>query len=369
MTRKDAKDAAIRAQREAALQAVLEQIVCRLSSAEVSNGPDWSEETWAVFKRAAFIHGVAPLLHDRLKTGPLPEQIKAWLEWQYESNEKRVGQIQADLQAVLAQFSAAGIPLMPLKGALLASDYYQDRGLRPTADIDLLIHPPDLQAGLEVLARLGYEVEKSNWKHAILSRPDNQAVVSYEVEHADNPRRIDLHVACQEMFSGPVADITAEMWANAAKGKLLGEQALILKPEMLWLHLLLHTGSNIWNGVLRLINLVDIACVQETAALEPAGLAPLIASQAPEKCRFFYPALFFCRRYLPQTGSPMLLEQCETAVPPSFRRWLAGQDLLSRSRLREESRWDYLARVFVLYRGRPKDLTAAVRFLLQQPIF
>ena len=354
---------AAKTQRDAALQKVLAQIVSWLFRSERPNEPEWLHEEWELFKRAAFIHGVAPLLHERLKTGAIPEEIKGWLARQYENNHRRVGQMQADLQLILAHFAAAGIPLMPLKGALLAAVYYQDIALRPTADIDLLIHPPDLNASLDVLARLGYEVEKSNWKHAILSRPDNRSVVSYEVEHADNPRRIDLHVACQEMFSGPVVDITAEMWEAAVEGQLLGEQAQILKPEMLWLHLLLHTSNNVWNGVLRLINLVDIACVQETARFEPTALARLIPHENPANARFLYPALSFCGRYLPQPDYQTLLEQCETAVPRPFREWLGGQDLLSRSRLREETRGEYLARLFVLYWGRPKDLMAAVRFL------
>jgi hypothetical protein len=161
------------------------------------------------------------------------------------------------------------------------------------------------------------------------------------------------------MFSGPMVDVTAELWATAAQGQLLGEPAYILPPETLRLHLLLHTSSNIWNGVLRLLNLVDIVQVEAALPLEPVAPSPPYSIDP----RFVYPALLFRHRYLSQPHTYRQVEPYETAVPATFKRWLATQNIISRSRLRQETTWDYLSRLFMLYRGRPKDVFTAIRFL------
>jgi hypothetical protein len=337
------------------------QIIAWLNQTETV-GPNWSDTEWELLKKVARIHGVAAMLHKKIGAERLPEPIQVWLAQQYDFNQQRITRLQSELQTILARFNSAGIPLIPLKGAVLTAVYYQDPGQRPTADLDLLIRPEDLTHSLNLLTQLGYEIEKRNWKHAILSNPANRAVISFEVEHPDNPRRIDLHLACREMFSGPVIDLTAEMWATATERRLLGERTYLISPEMLWRHLLLHTSSNIWNGVLRLINLIDIITLEKTLPSETT----LIRWDNEAEVRFNYPARSFCQRYFQRQGRQRLLKHSETAVPPSFQRWLAGQDLVSRSRLHPETKGDYLARLAILYWGRPQNMLAASRFLFSQ---
>ena len=51
-------------------------------------------------------------------------------------------------------------PVIPLKGAFLAEAVYGDIALRPMADFDLLVKPPDLPRAVEILRQLGYESEQ-----------------------------------------------------------------------------------------------------------------------------------------------------------------------------------------------------------------
>lgn len=340
-----------------ALSKIVEQIVSWLSNSNL-NTPSWTQDEWQLFKKTTFIHGVAPILFKQLENNQVPSDIQQWLQWQYDSNHNRVIRLQSDLQAILSTFARVSVPIMPLKGAVLIAKYFDDIALRPTADIDLLIHPEDFPHSLNLLAHLGYEVEKSNWKHAILSKPNNRAIASVEVEHPDNPRRVDLHTACHEMLSGPSVDITADIWTTAIQEERYGQPTYLPNTCMLHLHLLLHASSNIWNGVLRLINLWDI--------LQISKAQPANQFKTQIDPRFIYPALLFCQRYLPHPYIQEHLKYFDTAVPASFKHWLATQDIISRSRLTRESWFTYLTRVFILYRERPKDIPKALRFLKQQ---
>jgi hypothetical protein len=147
---------------------------------------------------------------------------------------------------------------------------------------------------------------------------------------------------------------------------------------MLQLHLLLHTSSNIWNAVLRLINLIDLHQlpnhpINQSTQSPNHPIIPITNHQSPITQlpnypitpRFLYPALLFSHKYLPHPRLSELLASCESAVTPSFKRWLSNQTIISRSRLSKESRLHYLTRLLILYSGQPKDLLFALRFLTQ----
>lgn len=59
---------------------------------------------------------------------------------------------------LVSALDRAGIPAVPLKGALLADDIFDHAGLRHTNDIDLLVDRHDLSRALEELERQGWEL-------------------------------------------------------------------------------------------------------------------------------------------------------------------------------------------------------------------
>ena len=61
-----------------------------------------------------------------------------------------------ELAGILAAAAAAGIEVMPLKGAILTTMPGVDAGRRPMADLDLLVHPGDRHAMGALLGALGY---------------------------------------------------------------------------------------------------------------------------------------------------------------------------------------------------------------------
>src|SRR5262249_9370834 len=84
--------------------------------------PEWSEETWSAFREAAQVHGVAPLLWLRVRSLPSwsSSPIGLWLEDQTAWNARRVARLQGALAEVLYAFAAEEVPVLPIKGSVLA---------------------------------------------------------------------------------------------------------------------------------------------------------------------------------------------------------------------------------------------------------
>ncbi|MBE7472442.1 MAG: nucleotidyltransferase family protein [Anaerolineales bacterium] len=340
-----------------ALAQLCDTLAAWLNPAEAQN-PHWSAAAWQTFQFASRVHGVAPLLHIPLAAASwLDESTRSWLDEQYQLNSQRLTRMQTELQEILALFNRRHIPLLPLKGSILAPLYYPDPGLRPMADLDVLIHPADFAASARLLAELGYRQETVHWKHTEFCKPDNRQVVSTSGEHPDNPRKLELHLRCRETFGGPTVELTGLMWANAAPGTLLGQPALLPRPEALWLHLLVHATYHIWQGKGRLIHLYDLAL------LVPHLDDPWPWLEAVDG-RFTYPALALLKKYFPAAVEDSLLAAQHRRVSASFRRWVDSLDLVNTSHLNPQPPGPYLFRAIKFSEGRPREVAQALRFAL-----
>lgn len=361
-----------------------------LNPAEPQN-PHWSAADWQTFQFASRVHGVAPLLQAKLAAAPwLEESMRDWLDEQAQLNHLRLTRMQAELQEILALFHRRQIPLLPLKGSVLAPVYYPHPGLRPMADLDVLVRPDDFAASASLLAELGYQQETVHWKHTEFCKPDNQRVVSTAGEHPDNPRKLELHRHCRETFGGPTVELTELMWANAAPGRLLGQPALLPRPEALWLHLLVHATYHIWQGKGRLIHLYDLALltphlqklpdhVISSDTLRGSEKSPetTLARQSMRDCcaslrpwldkveaRFTYPALVLLQKYFPAAVADSLLTAQRTRVSASFHEWANSLDLVNTSHLNPQPPGPYLFRAIKFSEGRPREVAQALRFAL-----
>lgn len=322
------------------------------------SNPRWTPETWEIFKYITLVHGVAPLLYDRLRqTSWLDEDLRQWLQHQFRLNAQRVTTMQRELAEILALFAEYQLRLMPLKGSVLSTQFYEEAGHRPMADLDLLIRPDDLDAAVRLLSQLGYEQDITHWKHIEFVKPDNRRVISLDSEHPDNPRKVELHLYCRETFGGPTIDLTGAMWTHAIDGSLLGETATIPHPDALWLHLLVHHTYHLWQGKGRLIQLVDLLTLSPYLEQPQTLLTGVDA-------RFTYPSLTLLQRYFPASVEPSLLAAQRSRVSPRFRAWVNGLDLVNTSHLNPKPPGLYLFKALRFSEGRPGEVTQALRFAL-----
>lgn len=138
----------------------------------------FGEHEWELLARMAepAVEGVGPLLFWQFRAAgwpaAMPRTIRQALERSY-YNTLAYNLLQfKELEAVSRAYGAANIPLVILKGASLAASVYEDEGLRPMGDLDVLVPLERLGEAVALARRLGFDrgmTEKSPWLNRLLS--------------------------------------------------------------------------------------------------------------------------------------------------------------------------------------------------------
>lgn len=171
-----------------------------------------------------------PLLALGLRRHGVDDPRLAPMERLYAQTSLRNALLFERARAILAGLATAGLPTIVLKGVPLVLRYYRDPGLRPMADVDVLVRCGDVAPALEVLGRLGFRP----------SRPVTSGFVTvkHAVACAGPGGTCDLHWRVFEEPCPPAAD--EELWAAARPLLVAGAASLALDPADELLHVCVH---------------------------------------------------------------------------------------------------------------------------------
>jgi hypothetical protein len=200
---------------------------------------------WDYILKKASSQGISPLLYYNLKDKEaVPDKIKERLREIYYSNSARNMLLLSKLGEVLKTFNEAKIQVIVLKGAALLETVYSNIGLRPIADLDLLVHKKDLSEIKDSLNKLGYQNSKA-----------------YPEDFFKEGAMIDLHWDLMNITRvgsrGKAYEIELNnFWENSERVKISGAQTQVLSPEHLLIDLCLHLTLH--HGLSRLIWFTDI---------------------------------------------------------------------------------------------------------------
>ena len=210
---------------------------------------------WGVVKSQARAHEVTPLIAPALASaGGVPEACTAWATLSTRATLVRNLSLADELLSILGVLEDGGIDAMPVKGLAVAERYYGSLALRPSADIDVLIHPGDA-------ARARGLLQESGWKR----RKAPSFVAAHHPFHdVQYHRPTPSGNACLELHSGlwdprfyrPLDDL----WERATSGSIRGRETRMLSDEDALLHLAIHRSRS----PLRLRFLCDVAEVVRT---------------------------------------------------------------------------------------------------------
>ena len=145
---------------------------------------------------------------------------------------------------VLEALQQASILAIPLKGITLIEFLYQDPGIRPMADVDLLIKPQDFQVIKTVLESVGYLFIDSYRG-------------SYNFIDRENKVSLDLHsqfLRYEAMFNIDYHEIYARLRKVTFNGQV---HAKVLCPEHQLIHIAMHLAPGLYTQ-LNLLNLLDL---------------------------------------------------------------------------------------------------------------
>lgn len=117
---------------------------------------------WDYFFKLTCQEQLDPIFYKFLKEGKirLPSKILNQFKESYLINLRRNLLWEKEFEKIKKVFQQNKIPFIPLKGFLLSELLYQDKAVRKTTDLDILIKKEDLEKADLILKNLGYEKYK-----------------------------------------------------------------------------------------------------------------------------------------------------------------------------------------------------------------
>jgi hypothetical protein len=227
------------------------------------------EPRWAILLEHGARFGIMPLLHHHFSRPALaamvPAEVKETLAKTYHRTSLKNLRMFGLLRRFLLKAEEAGIEVILLKGAFLATWIYGDVGLRPMADLDLLCHTEDEPSIRKILESMG------GFKSSTItgSEPDMSPARASVVEKIGHSApwwfpdicRIEVHY---HLLSRATADDTwlqELLWSKAVAHDWDGLEIRSLDPEHLVIHLASHLQHHLEEQAFTLYWVADIKAV------------------------------------------------------------------------------------------------------------
>ncbi len=206
---------------------------------------------WARLDELVMRHRVNPLVFRSFTAAAptlVPQDVMRQMQSRYTANALRNLRLTGELVRVLAQCEAAGIVAVPLKGAVLAQQLYGDVALREFLDLDLLVHPRDLDRMAALLQSCGYVSVPSP------NESGDERIFLHEGKRAyvEVRGRLFAHWQLPRSFSLDFDSLSARLGTMTFVGRRIG----ILSAEDRVLVLCVHGCSHLWQ---RLAWIADVA--------------------------------------------------------------------------------------------------------------
>jgi hypothetical protein len=278
---------------------------------------------WPRLLELAYREGMAPLVHHTLAhTGLAAGGQAQRFNYLYQLTRRRNAQAGVQLREALLGLESEGIEAIVLKGAALMSRVYPDPGLRPFADIDILVRQRDLAHAHRVLVDLGYDLNYQGKPIASPSRTDVTYRSARQYFRRDaNCLSFDLY---WQLARYPyLAPLDYEgLWQRAQRVTLEDTPALVLSPEDAVLHHSLDFTLGVCYGHPELKSLRDIG---EIAHREEIDWAELTARAG--RSALAAPLYFSCALAGRLLGAPVPQEALERMYPGAARQkaWVLGR--------------------------------------------
>jgi GT2 family glycosyltransferase len=189
------------------------------------------------------VQRLLPLVHANLRDAgvddpDLPRLMGLWRRTWYE-NQLALHRVRPALE----ELRSAGIPVLFLKGAPLALQHYGDLGLRPMADIDVLVPWDDAPRALDRLASAGWVDLGGRSRAQLFRRYHGSGLV-----HPDGGQ-LDLHwhLGTPLLLPGDERASSDDFWTAGVPFVVPahGIDALTLCPTDMLLHVIAH---GLWAG-------------------------------------------------------------------------------------------------------------------------
>jgi hypothetical protein len=196
----------------------------------------FKDSDWQRLYELATKNGLFPIFYHQLlslRLENLPTEFLSKLKNAYFLNLKRNTLLERELFRILTYFKELNIPVIPLKGPILARYLYNDLALRQAScDLDLLVKYEAIDEVKEKLMGLGYDFSLIDYKRDFLcpiglSRQVEQIMLNKSIDGTLSIS-LDLHWCIRGFF---VDTHIQDLWQQARYFYLDGQKILMLSNE------------------------------------------------------------------------------------------------------------------------------------------
>ncbi len=174
----------------------------------------------------------------------LPEEIKETLNREFQEHTRHNMFLTRKLIEIIGFFNSNDIPVLPFKGPLLANQAYGNLALRRFGDLDILLPPKYVEAGIKLLLKNGYTskfdlslLDDTNWH---LTRKKDIGFIS-----ADKNVLLELHWKLSGSHFGVPFEMS-RLWQKLETVNLAGVKVNTLSFSDLLVYLCLHGAKHSW---------------------------------------------------------------------------------------------------------------------------
>jgi hypothetical protein len=172
-----------------------------------------------------------PLLHNNLLRLKVDDPLMGRLKGTHRMSWVKTHQLFAKAEPIVAALRGAGLDVMLLKGAPLTLAYYRNHGLRPMADVDVLVKPQQVRAAIEATRRHGWTPTSPVTDDLLRFRHALQMVDGKGGE-------FDLHWHALVEFCGDQHD---ELFWRDAESLSFGNESVVMpNPTLMLFHTIVH---------------------------------------------------------------------------------------------------------------------------------
>ncbi|MGE3077096.1 MAG: nucleotidyltransferase family protein [Dehalococcoidia bacterium] len=245
-----------------------------LRSATVGPRPSLDEQATETLAACTDIAGLAGLASSNRVAPWLSAAIKASAGLPENSRYEAVhqaGMIQTfrslalfgEMTTVLSQLNELEIPVVVLKGPVLAESHYPDPGLRPFGDIDILIHEANLEAVSAVLRQRGYEDKNEDTDPNPHRLHECHGIFQRIFIHPNSGHIIEVH--CDHLQIGLEPVSMDRIWETSSDRLFGRASARALEDHDMFVQLCVHLNRH---GYERLIWFKDIDLMVRSGTLD-----------------------------------------------------------------------------------------------------
>lgn len=301
---------------------------------------DWNRFLWLARR-----HQVAPLVSRALaNVSRVPGTVRTALANHRAHNARRALTLLAALGELLEDFRRVDLPVLPVKGPVLAVQLHGDPGLRQCGDLDLLVAPAQVDRAETVLQETGYR--RSHPDFALSPRQRRAFLDSYnEMAYRSGSRAITVELHWRwfrnRYLLGPGV---TELMQSSHTLNIGGITVPTPSPENLLLYLCAHGAQHAWYNLKWLADIPPLLARLE----DPDELSR--RAQQLGLDRVLAQTLHLCRDLLAIPLPPALVALMDTeptarSLAAHARRVMLRDDRRDRDLGDKLRRWHYMLRL------------------------